>query len=1156
MSSTTSNAPDDRQLALLQAAARGNETRVRALLNETLWGSRMDQNALRHSLQKVAARGNLSLARALIDKGAEVNPAGNEVGALIKAAESGNAQLVRVMLGTGSMTMGGMARVRVDVDARDKNSRTALYAAAWAGHLVVVRSLLDARADVDARDIEKRTPLIHLAAEKPGRWTIQMVELLLERGADVEAVDGTKRTALLWASATGKSEVVGLLLSGTRAPKANVAATNNRGKTALQLAAENNHEDIVAMLLDAGADASATSDGQWTALHNAAEKGHTAIVRRLLNTSFTDVNAETSSGMTALHWAAQNGHIEIVQELMNRPEIMLSNKDTFNSTPMLRAAEKGHLEIVHMLSPYRFSQRLEDAAKKACQGFEATVVDFGVQPSEKNVEHRKGQLVYKHSVYDLLYGWDSKNDKPLVNTLTKNIKSKPAFRWIHLPANNISWVETLLTKSFVEGGARDVDDFKALEKCFGQEHHGPKVHAHFMRTFCQRLATSMLMKHSGGPEQARLLPPLPPAPPPDSQPPPGPKQGRTPPPPPRGPLPEAQSSRDPKPVIEAETPSKAERKRGKKDKQQAHETPKNNNSPAPGGRRNGQGPRDRPPPNLRTESRFSDGRHGKIVLFMPYLHYETDNRREKMARVVNEVDTQDFRPIASRNTSPDENLVQAYLKSSPRMHIRRTLDQFFYHGIDTRERDRDQVVWRYCKNNKMEKKLFMVDQLWCWVLGQELIITCFPQRWDQPKNDPLNVLDGIIEDINSKTRPPVTSVYDLAMLITGRCSGVFDRHRLGHSEYQFLDMFDTSIGDVTNRETKLFRRFNRASQAAAAWVKKLKLDEYRVDDGMFVDALLDIDVETELLAEIKDIRDELQMIDKVLKEQRGVIPDLADRICEELGGRKSELAVDMQRRSKEQLKIIETHIKDVDRMDKQAEGIYTSLTHLLDLKQKHANAMEARVARNQAQITARQGQTIMVFTIVTIVFLPLSFMAAFFTIEINEFPHGNNGSPGLPLGWVSKYLFGIGLAVSVPLIALALAVEDVATFFRRLFFRGTRLLRRRRTKIDGAASPSDGEELRPARRSRSTRRRRRSDVYATDTDTDSEIKVNGRVEHPAPPRRSAAVESTRERGLDMSPNFAPAIRTRSWRTDLSWGLERLDIRGRASRDTDRFGGIV
>lgn len=68
------------------------------------------------------------------------------------------------------------------------------------------------------------------------------------------------------------------------------------------------------------------------------------------------------------------------------------------------------------------------------------------------------------------------------------------------------------------------------------------------------------------------------------------------------------------------------------------------------------------------------------------------------------------------NASRDELLVHAYKDS---LHPRRTLDQFFYHGIDTDQRDSDQVVWRFCEKHRKheEPKLFMVDQLWMWILG-------------------------------------------------------------------------------------------------------------------------------------------------------------------------------------------------------------------------------------------------------------------------------------------------------------------------------------------------------------------------------------------------------------------------------------------------------
>ena len=318
----------------------------------------------------------------------------------------------------------------------------------------------------------------------------------------------------------------------------------------------------------------------------------------------------------------------------------------------------------------------------------------------------------------------------------------------------------------------------------------------------------------------------------------------------------------------------------------------------------------------------------------------------------------------------------------------------------------------------------------------------FPQRWQQPKNDPLNVLDGIIEDMNAKTRAPVKSVYEFATLILGRCSGMFDRHKLSDENYQFVDMFESSIGHVvrppssflpsltlkTNRETELFDRFNKASAFATKWLREtrrgratrrgfwatLEDDAESRDDPRFMDALLAIGTETRLLAEIKDIRDELNMIRMVLRSQTQATGDFADYAWEELGGRKSDEAADVRKRSREQLKIIDAHVANLDRMDNHAYLIYNSLTHLLDLKQKHSNAFEARFARAQAVLQAHQGQTIMVFTIVTIVFLPMSFIASVFAINIAEFPK-QNGQTAVPWSYAAKFMCPSPAFFPVPL---------------------------------------------------------------------------------------------------------------------------------------------
>jgi Mg2+ and Co2+ transporter CorA len=805
------------------------------------------------------------------------------------------------------------------------------------------------------------------------------------------------------------------------------------------------------LLLRHSANPRISSDGGWTALHNAAEKGHLKVVEFLLAAG-ANVNAELSNGMTALHWAAQNGHEEVVKAILTRPDAKLSVKDSFDRTPMLCAAEQGHRDIVYLLSPGKNGDRLSAAALGACESFEATVVDFGIDA----VLRERKQRVLKNSVYDLIYGWDATNNKPKVPTQVKNIKVNPSFRWIHIPANNLAWVEAMLTKAFVEAGHKEIDDFKALEKCFSQEHRGAQVHASFMRPYCHRIPPMSVAKaytpvpespiilqeeggNGGGAPKTPLIYVEPATP------------GST---PLKGSLATLPDKGEKSDKSDRENTPKSDKKKTKSEKLAERHGKKGGKTDSPSGKgtpskvKGGERhphpkPKAVPIPSLPS---------GKLVLFMPFLHYESDKSREKMSRAIKRTYIHNDPALrAPELLTPDDLLIEAYLSSTPALHARRTLDQFFYHGIDTSERDQDQVVYRYCKRRNLERKVFMVDQLWMWILGKDLIITSFPQRWQQPKNDPLNVLDGIIEDMNAKTRPPVKSVYDLAMLITSRCSGMFDRHRFDDENYQFIDMFESSIGHVTNKETKLFARFNRASAVAGEWLRynrrgrgarrillgksDIKDDEDHNDDNdpIFVDTLLDIGTETKLLAEIKDIRDELNIIRMVLTSQLNILPDLADHIGDELGGKRTIEAGELRKRSKEQMKIIEVHIKDLDRMDKQADLIYNSLTHLLDLKQKHANAFEARFARDQAALTARQGQTIMVFTIVTIFFLPMSFIATVFNINIAEFQRVGEQFE-IPFNYVAKYMFGIGLGISIPLIFLAFAVDDVINLAKRIAY--------------------------------------------------------------------------------------------------------------------------
>ena len=775
MSSIGSGGPNSWQASLIQAAGRADELRVRELVREGESHGDVFKDTLRIALQRVAGRGNERLTRLLLEEGADVDAkAEGEVPPLYRAAELGKDKIVKVLLEYGAST-----------ETKDKSQRTSIFPAAQRNHGKTLSLLIEAGADVKSRDADGQTLMLCMASEKSEKlmkWDNKIIQTLLRTNIDLEAKDKDGRTALLWAAATGKEALAKLLLTGRIQNNANINATNNRGKTALHLAAENKSTRLalVKLLLENGANVHAQSDGGWTPLHNAADKGYVDVASLLLQWG-AKVNATTSSGMTALHWSARNGHVELVKLLLEHKDIRRDRKDSFEETPMLGAAQNGHIEIVKLLSPANDGGLLSVTAHAACKGFQATVVDFGMENRPMN--HNK------HSIFDLLYGWDEKKQKPTTTTLVRNIPAKPTFRWIHLPTNNMTWVEALITKHFVENSAKDVEGFKALEKILGQQHRGPTVHSHFMRPLCQRMqptakddppsrtSESMTEERSNGSDA-----PLP-----------------------STPQPRLENTQ----VRDTQSSGKVSNKEsvpGEKKTKKASKTP--GSLPASTTlrkvNRNRQGDTT---PNERQASRQSERnqtplskkveRNGTIVLFMPYLHYETHQKRKMMSNAIKRAKAIPGRVCGlDAGFTNDEILIQAYLQSSHNLQVRRTLDQFYYHAISTEERDTDQVVYRYTRDKGKERKVYMVDQLWLWILDSDLIITSFPQRWEQPKNDPLNVLDGIIEDMNSKTRPPVRSVYDLAMVITGRCSGVFDRHRLGDEDYQFLDMFESSIGEV------------------------------------------------------------------------------------------------------------------------------------------------------------------------------------------------------------------------------------------------------------------------------------------------------------------------------------------------------------------------
>lgn len=221
-------------------------------------------------------------------------------------------------------------------------------------------------------------------------------------------------------------------------------------------------------------------------------------------------------------------------------------------------------------------------------------------------------------------------------------------------------------------------------------------------------------------------------------------------------------------------------------------------------------------------------------------------------------------------TYPDQRIMEEYLFKYPPLHPRRTLDQaYFWRLRNTRLRDRDQVIYRYTnaefahkyrpqppsdpKNDRSSasvkssnaskglhgdhthqenwvwtrhgqyeeqngcdqceedirkvSRAIMVDQLWMWILDNDTILTCFPQRYGLSDKDPSGVHQSIRTRVKTRnnTDNQIRSIFDLALIILDECfSTFFNKTKTSDKRPQVMDMFAESIGRVVSFSCLLF----------------------------------------------------------------------------------------------------------------------------------------------------------------------------------------------------------------------------------------------------------------------------------------------------------------------------------------------------------------
>ncbi|KAF2787238.1 hypothetical protein K505DRAFT_130542 [Melanomma pulvis-pyrius CBS 109.77] len=341
-----------------------------------------------------------------------------------------------------------------------------------------------------------------------------------------------------------------------------------------------------------------------------------------------------------------------------------------------------------------------------------------------------------------------------------------------------------------------------------------------------------------------------------------------------------------------------------------------------------------------------------FTLYLPYMNWETYNRYCSLFELYNagirwptELDYRDNGP----NFDPRLTHVQRDMR---KLHPRRTLDQFAYPFLpNTIARDADQTVSKWTSNiNKYEEvrkpdatsRLIMVDQLWCWIVDDGTVLTCFPSHNAQYSDPEFTDLYGCIREELGHCN----SAWSLCELIVSQAV----THLITPRNQKFLDpigIYQQAMSTKTVDQITLFQEFQQSSAEGTP----------SFDDRQ----------ELALVQDVADMNDELKMIYDLMIKQRQILASM-EKTHQEPQRKRRLIGVDM---------VLAPILEHVHYMRSEADRNHALLLQLLDLKQKSATLSEARS-------TAQQGRAVMLFTIVTVIFLPLSFFTSYFGQNVSE----------------------------------------------------------------------------------------------------------------------------------------------------------------------------
>ncbi|KAF0323728.1 hypothetical protein GQ607_008937 [Colletotrichum asianum] len=307
------------------------------------------------------------------------------------------------------------------------------------------------------------------------------------------------------------------------------------------------------------------------------------------------------------------------------------------------------------------------------------------------------------------------------------------------------------------------------------------------------------------------------------------------------------------------------------------------------------------------------------------------------------------------------------------IHGSSTLDESYYHfgddpgSIEDRmRRNKTQVVTEIWRKKRLGSYwlLIRVNQLWIWTINNRWLISASSHPIDDGENELLNdVLDRLEKDREAGgSILQQASTAEMSQLIVDFCVDSYEQKPKVHDSNRpeacrlkdfpsIRQAFSKSINSIARDETNLFDQFNKELAEATS----------RADD---------------LSCRVKDILDELSILESTVQYQQDVQKAM----------RKKGTKKEKEKRETAEMDLTATYvINDIKRLNSVAERVLAAVNTTLSLHQSEVANLQAKLSVEHAEPATKQGRVLMVFTVVTILFLPMSFLTSLFALDVASF---------------------------------------------------------------------------------------------------------------------------------------------------------------------------